>query len=89
MNDDQSKLAAQLVFTNAARSVRRGYLNTKSIIRDLNLIDDAKDGNDGAETVLEGIKAMTTRGEKKDAQLDALLKQNNELMKKLADHQPK
>jgi hypothetical protein len=89
MNKDQSKLLHQLVFTNAARSLRRGYLNIKSIIRDVNTIDDAADGGDGANTVLEGIKTMATRGEKKDDQIEAILKENRDLMKKLTDRQSK
>ena len=84
MTKDQGKLANQLIFTDAARSLRKGYLNIGRVIRDVNKVEESMHNDEDGETMLESIKNMAANSAKKDALIDKLVAKVDTLTESIA-----
>ena len=84
MDKDRAKVLNQLVFTDVARSLRKGYLNINRVIRDINKIDEACQSQEDGDSVLQSIQKMTEASAKKDEAILKLAEQNRELRAKLS-----
>tara|TARA_R100000152_G_C6726835_1_gene152005 strand:+ start:736 stop:993 length:258 start_codon:yes stop_codon:yes gene_type:complete len=84
MTKDQGKLATQLIFTDAARSLRKGYLNIGRVIRDVNKVEEAMQMDEDGDSVLQSIQKMTEASAKKDEAILALTEEVKELRAKVS-----
>ena len=83
MTKDEGKLTTQLIFTDAARSLRKGYLNISRVIRDVNKVEEAVQMNEDGDSVLQSIQKMTENSAKKDEAILALTQEVKELRAKV------
>ena len=82
MDKERAKLLNQLVFTDAARSLRKGYLNINRVIRDINKVDEACQSREDGDSVLQAIQKMTENSTKKDEAILTLTQEVKELRAK-------
>ena len=76
---EHAKVLNQLIFTDAARSLRKGYLNIGRVIRDVNKVEEAVHMNEDGDSVLQSIQKMTENSAKKDEAILALTQEVKEL----------
>ena len=83
MTKEQGKLSNQLIFTDAARSLRKGYLNIGRVIRDVNKVEEAMQMDEDGDSILQSIQKMTEASAQKDSAILALTEEVRELRSKV------
>ena len=84
MTEEDGKLLKTLIYKDANRGCRKGYFNPRKLLKTVIMVDDELANSDDDLSTMEMIKSIATTNTKKDTQISELLKQNNELLKRLS-----
>ena len=83
LTEEDAKLQKSLIYRDAASGARKGYFNPRRLMKNIMAIDEEISNGDDDVSTMEMIKKMAETSTKKDDQINALLEQNNKLLKRL------